>query len=633
MKKVTFFVVALLGSTMLMAQNGVVHNSDGSTYIPATDFYETIPLRDMPLQTDEDRAAYAKHHEELEARRESLRPKFPAPKADHKDIQPDPVIQTEMGTATITAPLVNFDGGSDNGSCPNDPNGAVGPSQYVQMYNSSYSVYSKTGTLLKGPVDLKTIFTHIPGDDGDPVVLYDKFADRWFLSEFQVSANPCGFQVAISKTNDATGAYYVYYFTNSGWNTSTNYPDYLKFSIWTDGYYMTANLSPQQIIVMDRARMLAGKTSAGMIVQNYTFTPSYFGGNNSLWNDAKIMDCDASALPPYGKPAYLVFFQNVNSGDASNMIIIDALTHDTTAKTLTITKWDSLAPAAFNDNFNNTSGFNTLAQPGVNSYSGNAVDALDGSFNFRVPFLVFTGYNSVVLSNTVNTGKTVAGIRWYELHQNTSTLHFSIYQQGTYAPAGGQNRWNGAIAEDKDGDIALAYCLDDSTKTYGSIHYTGRMFGDPLGTMTATEQTAIAGSSPAISCASRWGDYSDLTVDTDGVTFWHTNEYDKGGSAANRIFSFRLTTPTGIINPIDLSEFKVYQSGSQVNVIATKLPSNDDVQVDLFDISGRQIVSNTVKPAANTINTQINVSSLATGPYFVRVGNLNYQRVFKLIIN
>ena len=131
-----------------------------------------------------------------------------------------------------------------------------------------------------------------------------------------------------------------------------------------------------------------------------------------------------------------------------------------------------LLPASFNAFFN-PNNFATLSEPGVSSFSNNAVDALDGSFNFRVPFLVFTGYNSVVLSNTVNTGNAIAGIRWYELRQNQSTQHFSIYQQGTYAPKDGVNRWNGAIGMDGDGDIALAYCADDSTTLYPCIRYTG----------------------------------------------------------------------------------------------------------------------------------------------------------------
>ncbi len=635
MKKLTCLALAVIGVNTLIAQTANTQQPT-STYIPASSFYETIPLRDMPIQTEEDRIAAAQHHEELEARRNAMRPQY----LNFKPIpaEPDPVIQTDNGIKTISAPIVNFDGQSDANSCPNDPNGAVGPTQYIQAYNSSYMVYSKTGAVLKGPVDLKSIFTNIPGDDGDPVILYDKFADRWFISEFQVSKNPCGFSVAISKTNDATGAYYVYNFSNSGWNTSSNYPDYLKFSVWSDGYYMTANLQPQQIMVLDRAMMLAGKPAAattGMIVTNYTFTPIAFGDNNSLWNDAKILDCDASALPPYGTPNFLVFFQNKNSGGYSNMIIIDKLVHDTAKHTLTISKWDSLAPATFNSYFQGGSAFNTLAQPGVKSYSTNAVDALEGCFNFRVPFMVFTGYNSVVLSNTVNTGHCVAGIRWYELRQDPTTYHFSIYQQGTYAPTDGANRWNGAIAMDGDGDIGLAYCLDDSTKTYGSLRYTGRMFGDALGTMTATEQTAVAGTSPVISCSSRWGDYSDLTLDpTDGLTFWHTNEYDKGGSAANRVFSFRLSnvSPLGVINPINLAQFKVYQNGQVIDVIANTLPSDDEVQVDLFDVVGKQISTKSVKPTGNSINEEIPVNGLSTGVYFVRVGNLNYQRVFKVLV-
>ena len=494
-------------------------------------------------------------------------------------------------------------------------------------------VYDKTGKVLKGPVDLKTIFPKIPSDDGDPVVLYDKFADRWFISEFQVSSDPCGFCIAISKTSDATGAYYVYYFTNSTWTTAGTYPDYLKFSIWSDGYYMTANLGfdasgnyiqPQQIMVMDRARMLAGKTSAGMIVQNYTFSPITFGGSNSLWNDAKIMDCDASALPPYGTPNYLVFYQNVSSGGYSDMIIIDKLKVDTAAKTLTISRWDSLAPTTFNGYF--TGGTEKdITQPG----SSKSLDALDGTFNFRVPFLSFTGYNSVVLSNTVNTGSDVAGIRWYELRQNTSTLHFSIYQQGTYAPSDGASRWNGSIGMDQDGNIAIQYAVSSSS-VYPSIRYNGRMATDPLGTITGTEQSVIAGSSPAINCVNRFGDYSETTLDpSDGITFWNTNEYDGAGGENNRVFSFRLASTTGFSSPIDQASFKVYQDGQYVQVMANTLPSNDQVQVDLFDVVGKKISGQFVKPEGQSINMQVPVNGLATGIYFVRLGNNSYQRVFK----
>ena len=73
-------------------------------------------------------------------------------------------------------------------------------------------------------------------NDGDPVVLYDQFADRWLISQFTASSpyNEC---IAISKTADPTGAYNLYAFQLS----TTDFPDYPHFGIAPDGYYMSVN--------------------------------------------------------------------------------------------------------------------------------------------------------------------------------------------------------------------------------------------------------------------------------------------------------------------------------------------------------------------------------------------------------
>ncbi|MBK6964710.1 MAG: hypothetical protein IPH20_12410 [Bacteroidales bacterium] len=67
---------------------------------------------------------------------------------------------------------------------------------------------------------------------GDPIVIYDRYADRFLITEFYSN----GFDVAISQgSNPVTSGWYVYRFpTNS-------FPDYPKFSVWSDGYYITAN--------------------------------------------------------------------------------------------------------------------------------------------------------------------------------------------------------------------------------------------------------------------------------------------------------------------------------------------------------------------------------------------------------
>ncbi len=533
----------------------------------------------------------------------------------------DPVMQTSQGAraAYSFATIENFDG--DVGSAiPPDPNGAVGPNNFVESINTQYHVFDKFGNSVAGPIDLATLF---PGseDDGDPIVMYDKFADRWFISEFQVPFSPPYYlMAAVSVTNDPTGAYYVWWF-----NVGSNFPDYPKYSIWTDGYYATAQFGPQEIIVLERNRMLKGSPSAGMITASLPSSPP-FGGNNSLGSAPKTLDCDGP-LPPYGTPNYLTFFENTNSGGYSNSIVMFKLATDTSAKTITVSKSDSMATSPFNAYFNGAS-YADIAQPGA----GNTLDALDGTFNYRVPYMIFPGYNSVVVCNTVNTGGLVSGIRWYELRQNNVTKVWSIYQQGTYAPADGVSRWNGSICMDNNGNISLAYNVS-SNSIFPGIRYTGRFSTDPLGTMSITEQTAISGIGTLYGVYNRWGDYSQSTLDPDGYTFWHVNEYGgSGGSENTRIFSFRIS-PLGIPGINNDVVSKIYQSGDQLNVNASGLSTSDKVLVDLFDIDGKQISSQSIIPASGTIETHINVSGLATGIYFVRIGNANFQDVKKVEVN
>jgi len=59
--------------------------------------------------------------------------------------------------------------------------------------------------------------------------------------------------------------------------------------------------------------------------------------------------------------------------------------------------------------------------------------------------------------------------------------------------------------------------------------YAGRLAGDPVNSITQTEQLMFAGTgSQSGTCGGtceRWGDYSAMTLDPDGCKFWYTNEY------------------------------------------------------------------------------------------------------------
>jgi hypothetical protein len=143
---------------------------------------------------------------------------------------------------------------------------------------------------------------------------------------------------------------------------------------------------------------------------------------------------------------------------------------------------------------------------------------------YRAQYRHFSGYDSLLIDTTVDAdGNDTAGQQWAELRNSGSG--WSLHQEGTYAPADGQNRWLGSIAMNGQGDIALGYSVS-SGNTYPSVRYTTRTSSDPLGVLPGGEVELIAGTGAQTSSSNRWGDYSTMSVDpVDDCTFWYTQEY------------------------------------------------------------------------------------------------------------
>ncbi len=123
----------------------------------------------------------------------------------------DPAAQRSQGTSASFAPQENFDGitASEGQATPPDPSGAVGPNHYVHAVNLVVKIFDKQGNELVGPVALGN-FLGNGFNNGDPIVMYDQLADRYFVSQFQTSNN--ALIIGISDTPDPTGEYNVYEF-------------------------------------------------------------------------------------------------------------------------------------------------------------------------------------------------------------------------------------------------------------------------------------------------------------------------------------------------------------------------------------------------------------------------------------
>src|SRR4051812_1662121 len=127
-------------------------------------------------------------------------------------------------------------------SDPPDTNGSVGKTHYVQWVNTGLAIFEKsTGNRVLGPLDGNLLWSGFGGNcerfnDGDPIVLYDKAADRWLLTQFAVTQAPFSQCIAVSTSPDPTGTYARYEYQFQDFN------DYPKFGVWPDGYYGTFNM-------------------------------------------------------------------------------------------------------------------------------------------------------------------------------------------------------------------------------------------------------------------------------------------------------------------------------------------------------------------------------------------------------
>jgi hypothetical protein len=523
----------------------------------------------------------------------------------------DPLVQSEMGTRQLREPIVNFNGLSGSG-VPPDPSGAAGPNHYVQAVNTSVRVYTKTGSAVPGATYSLASFWSGSSNEGDPIVLYDRHADRWFISQFQSSPNQI--LIAISETNDPTGNYYEYTFT------LTQFPDYPKYSIWWDGYYMTSN-SNHTAVAFERDKMLAGNPSAQMISLSL---PSL---NNFGFRSPLSADADGD-LPPNGTPCYFFNLEDdAFNGVSQDQIEIYEMTCNwSNPGSSAVVSSQVLPVAAFDALF--SGGWSNIDQPSTSQ----GLDAIMGVIMFRAQHMRWSGYNSMVLTHAVDLGSNRSGIRWYEL-RDANDGNWSVFQSGTYAPENTNSRWMSSAAMDAYGNIGMGYSISGPS-TFPGLAYTGRLSTDPAGTMSFGENVAIDGLSSQ-TWTDRYGDYAHLSLDPDGATFWYTGEYmGTNETGRTRIFSFRLAGDAGLENPYytDLS-MNVFQSANDLQVKVSGIHNNEKVELQVVGMNGQTLLNKSdVQPVNGELSNTFDVSNLAAGVYFVSVGNVNFQEVERIYI-
>ncbi len=508
------------------------------------------------------------------------------PRLPRNPQETDPVLQTTAPTVGMPGVGASFEGMNISTACgnclPPDTNGAVGPNHYVQMVNSSIAVYDKAGATLMTPRPINGLWSVTPNSEcfthnnGDPIVLYDQLADRWMVSQFVVQASTENYAqcIAVSQTADPTGAYYLYEFDES----ADTFHDYPHLGVWPDGYYMSTNQFPNSTTgtvaagawVFERPKMILGQSARFVFFDETplamnctpaacTYTP--FGQLPA--------SLDGKVPPPDGTPNY---FAEVDDTDTPNTPPAVGI-HDEMRIWKFHVDWNNPANSSFG-----IGSSAPAAKPGfAGQFAGNAgqpnfilpiadylasqcqiengpndctpqklnppqpaqyLDVLGDRLMFRFVYRNFGDHESLTVNHTVDTSPDPStgvgrnGVRWYELRSLSTSP--TVYQQGTFAPLQDPTnplwRWMGSAGIDHSGNLAIGYSAS-GPNYFPSLHYAGRLTGDPLNELTQGEAVMFLGQGIEANTGlfpfrNRWGDYSAITIDpTDDCTFWYTNEY------------------------------------------------------------------------------------------------------------
>lgn len=489
---------------------------------------------------------------------------------DHSQTHnPDWVWQQHESTEknAVATILWQFNGLGQNLSPP-DPTVDADSSVAIASTNSGggavYRIFNKTtGATIANSLTMQTLGG--PAGLGDPVVLYYKPARRWFLMEFSNAGNQLILHV--SQTNNPQGAYYTYQFN------CPSFPDYPKwgFSQTSDAFLVSTNEGgPPRIYAMRLSNLLAGTASP------FIGIPIGYSLNGFGFQSITPVDLEGDLAAPAGmKPLWIRHRDDESHSNGSpdsptnDWLELWEMTINWGNSSATVAKIQDIAIAEIDSKLCGLTSFTCVPQPGVNT----KLDPLREPVMFKAPMRVFNDHQTIMacLATDVN-GNDRAGIRWCELRRpsGSTSANWTLYQEGTYAP-GTTNRWMPAINIDKNGNIIMAYSTSSTTAgDFPSIKMTGRKPCDPLGQMTMTETTIIAGSSAKTS-DTRWGDYHHMAIDEfDGLTFYHTGVYRDANSTRTRVAAIKMNpdvNDAGVVGAYVVNPATLCGASTQIGVI------------------------------------------------------------------
>jgi hypothetical protein len=397
--------------------------------------------------------------------------------------------------------------GSNCGCLPPDTNAAVGNNFVVEAVNVQIRIFDEpTGAILLDE-PLSTLFGAPSG--GDPYVVYDDVAGRWYVTAFD--SNDAGLFLAVSKDANPLDGFQTYDLTGVG-----GFPDYQKIGFTADAIFISYNDfgsggGAAAIAAIDKAAIFSGTLIYYISAPKFQFRampPAQMHGDNQ------------------GGVQWFVSTDGTDSGG-------------TTIRVTQMTNYLSNSPTFTYTSLPVTQYQNatTADQPGGPGSITTFPNTTTTQVQYHHGRLV-----TAMASATASDGFVYPKGLYYRINVNTPTP--TLLKQGVIDPGQGVAVQMLSVDEDNQGNLGFTW-MESSINEYLSMWVGGKHTVNRNGQVDSPLSASVAAPGGGFFYENfRIGDYSTIVLDpSDERTFWSANEYI-GSDGQNDIWLTHITSFT-----------------------------------------------------------------------------------------
>jgi hypothetical protein len=498
---------------------------------------------------------------------------------------------------SLTAPGPTLGGVFDvaPSGLPPDSAIATGPNHVLTIINSIIQIYNKSGSEVSG-TGLFPFFQTLPNSNSccfDPRATFDSTHGRFIIAAAAVDSTTVShIFFAVSQTNDPTGTWFKYDLsltplTPEGNPASVDFP---TLGVSNNLLLLSANLPPS-------ARLGTESTSvwvlqlAGLLTGNSTLNVTSFN-NVKLPNGNRAFTIQPAIV--YGTSGVAFLASTDGNPQVGGSAIHLYTVPDTGTPTLTAT---DIPVAAYK------------VAPGAPQPNSTTNLAVAGDILTSSP--VWRNGSLWIAQQVADSTGTVPVVRWYEVVTSSNTVR----QTGTLNGAGAA--FLPSITVNASGATDIVFDTSSATQ-FASPTFAHREATDPLGQMPvqAIYQNGLASYTAA---SGRWGDYTAISADPDGVSSWTLAEYPVDS------FSYRLSVAHLLSNAAPPTGCVASTVGVKVCSPAAGSSVNSPVTISAASKGNARITG--MRAYANGVNVATSTSAILNAQ--VTLANATYNMVVK----